>query len=204
MEIKMKLFQWMIQMNLFSTEAEETMIAPTSEDERTQVEKGNSDDTKEAEEKTNSSSADPSDGNRTWAKPQRSNLPCDSSLHPRDNKTTFKSQKTGQKRKKDGKRTKEKQMDLDDEDSVLLSKPDEKGKDFSYYHLMSYKRNFDKTFYFKYFRPHSQDYRRLRMEEDCQCPVGEIHSTQCQWYHPDTIYILYTKVKFQPVKKLPS
>ena len=42
----------------------------------------------------------------------------------------------------------------------------------------------DKTYYYKYFKPHSHDYRRLRMEEGCQCPKGELHSTKCTWYGP--------------------
>ena len=75
-------------------------------------------------------------------------------------------------------------------DGDVVSK---KRKGFSYYPLLTYKRNIDKTFYYKYFRPYSHDYRRLRMEEDCQCPKGEIHSTKCTWYHPDTIYILDTQ-----------
>ena len=41
-----------------------------------------------------------------------------------------------------------------------------KRKGFSYYPLLTYKRNLDKTFYYKYFRHYSHDYRRLRMEED--------------------------------------
>ena len=47
-----------------------------------------------------------------------------------------------------------------------------------------------KTYYYKYFKPHSHVYRRPRMEEECQCPKGELHSTKCTWYNPNTIYIL--------------
>ena len=60
-----------------------------------------------------------------------------------------------------------------------------KRKGFSYYPLLTYKRDTDKTFYYKYFRPYSHDYRRLRMEEDCQCPKAEPHSTKCEWYEPE-------------------
>ena len=100
-------------------------------------------------------------------------------------KLPHKTQKTAQKRKKkDGKKDGE-PIDLDDENK--------KEKELSYYHMMTYKRNLNKTFHYKYFRPYSHDHQRLRMEEDCKCPIGEIHNTQCQWYDPDTINVLYTK-----------
>ena len=63
-------------------------------------------------------------------------------------------------------------------------------------------RDLDKTFYYKYFRPYSLDYRRLRMEEDCQCPQTDPPSTKCEWYDPDIIYILETQGDIQQVKKL--
>ena len=31
------------------------------------------------------------------------------------------------------------------------------------------------------------------MEEDCQCPQTEPHSTKCEWYDPNIIYILETQ-----------
>ena len=31
------------------------------------------------------------------------------------------------------------------------------------------------------------------MEEDCQCPKTEPHSTKCEWYDPNIIYILETQ-----------
>ena len=68
-----------------------------------------------------------------------------------------------------------------------------KSKGVSYYPFLTYKRNHDKIFYYKYFRPYSHDYRRLRMEEECQFPQGELHSTKCEWYEPETIYILDTQ-----------
>ena len=72
-----------------------------------------------------------------------------------------------------------------DEDRII-----KKRKGFSYYPLFTYKRNLDKTLYYKYFKPYSHDYRRLRMEEDCRCPETEPHNTNCEWYDPDTIFIL--------------
>ena len=88
-------------------------------------------------------------------------------------------------------------IDSDEEEELDDTKGDgvmyKKSKGFAYYPLLHYKRNLDKTFYYKYFKPYSHDYRRLRMEEECQCPRGKIHSTKCTWYHPDTIYILDTK-----------
>ena len=55
-----------------------------------------------------------------------------------------------------------------------------------------------KTYYYKYFKLHSHDYRRFRMEEECQCPKGELHSTKCTWYDPDTNYILDTQGDLLP------
>ena len=72
-----------------------------------------------------------------------------------------------------------------DEDRII-----KKRQGFSYYPLYTYKRNLDKTFYYKYFKPCSHDYRRLRMEEDCTCSETEPHNTNCEWYDPDTIFIL--------------
>ena len=121
------------------------------------------------------------------AEPQVSELPPKLSLHSRDKQqtasTTQKNSK--KKKKKDSKKAKREPMDLDDNEN--------QEKESSYYYKMTYKKNLDKTFHYKYFRPYSQDYRRLNMVEDCECPIGEIHNTQCQWYHPDTIYVLYTK-----------
>ena len=56
----------------------------------------------------------------------------------------------------------------------------------------------EKTYYYKYFKPYSHDYRRLRMEEECQCPKGELHSTKCTWYDPNTIYILDAQWDLSP------
>ena len=61
--------------------------------------------------------------------------------------------------------------------------------------LLSYKRDHDKNSYYKHFRPFSHDYRRLRMEEECQCPKTELHSTKCEWYHSEVIYILDTQTE---------
>ena len=72
-----------------------------------------------------------------------------------------------------------------DEDRII-----KKRKGFSYYPLYTYKRNLDKTLYYKYFKPYSQDYRRLRMEEECTCSETEPHNTNCEWYDPDIIFIL--------------
>ena len=72
-----------------------------------------------------------------------------------------------------------------DEDRII-----KKRKGFSYYPLYTYKRKLDKTFYYKYFKPCCHDYRRLRMEEDCTCSETEPHNTNCEWYDPDTIFIL--------------
>ena len=134
-------------------------------------------------------------------KPQIPNLPHESSLHSRD-KTTTKTQQTDQKRKKKNKKknknrdpdeTDETPMVLDDENNKNSDVVSKKRKGISYYPLLTYKRNIDKTFYYKYFRPYSHDYRRLRMEEECQCPKGELHSTKCEWYEPNIIYILDTQ-----------
>ena len=122
---------------------------------------------------------------------------CESSLYSSD-KTTAKTQQTDKKKKKKNKdrepvETEETPMVLDDETNKEGDVVSKKRKGFSYYPLLTYKRNVDNIFYYKYFRPYSHDYRGLRMEEDCQCPKGEIYNSKCTWYHPDTIYILDTQ-----------
>ena len=81
-------------------------------------------------------------------------------------------------------------MSIEDDDQADKSDLAKKRKGFAYYPLLTYKRELDKMFYYKYFRPYSHDYRRLRMEEDCQCPHSEPHDTGCEWYDPNIIYIL--------------
>ena len=49
-------------------------------------------------------------------------------------------------------------MVLDEEDRPDETEIPKKRKGFSYYPLLTYKRNIDKTFYYKYFRPYSHDY----------------------------------------------
>ena len=141
-----------------------------------------------------------SEGSQTKAQPQMSDQPRDSSLHSRENNGTSstKGLQNNQKQKKKTKKAKkERKTTRTDEDPVLIddAEPDEdriikKRKGFSYYPLYTYKRNLDKTFYFKYFKPYSHDYRRLRMEEDYTCSETEPHNTNCEWYDPDTIFIL--------------
>ena len=69
-------------------------------------------------------------------------------------------------------------MVIDEESNKECKAVPKKRKGFSYYPLLTYKKNIDKTFYYKYFRPYSHDYRRLRMEEDFQCPKGELSQYQ--------------------------
>ena len=137
-------------------------------------------------EKTEYSSTDVSDGYKEMAKPQMSNLLRDSSLHSRD-ETSTQTHQTDQKKKKKNKKKKNKgKSDETDESPMVLDEEDrtdekvvpKKRKGFSYYPLLTYKRNTDKTFYYKYFRPYSHDYRRLTMEEDCQCPKSRTSQYQ--------------------------
>ena len=81
-------------------------------------------------------------------------------------------------------------MIIDEDGQTEEKEIPKKRKGFSYYPLLTYKRELDKTFYFKYFKPYSHDYRRLRMEEDCHCEPSEPHDTKCEWYDPNIIYIL--------------
>ena len=150
------------------------------------------------EQKTSSSEVP--EGSQTKAEPQMSNQPRDSSLHSRESRGTSSTrghQASQKKKKKTKKEKKEGKITRTDENPMLIDdeEPDEdriikKKKGFSYYPLYTYKRNLDKTFYYKYFKPYSHDYRRLRMEEDCRCPETEPHNTNCEWYDPDTIFIL--------------
>ena len=98
-------------------------------------------------------------------------------------------QNNQKQKKKTKKEKKERKTTRTDEDPMLIDdeEPDEdriikKRKGFSYYPLYTYKRNLDKTFYYKYFKPCSHDYRRLRMEEDCSCSETDPHNTNCEWY----------------------
>ena len=145
------------------------------------------------EQKTSSSEVPESF--QTKAQPQMSDQPRDSSLHSRERKGTKVLQKDLKKKRKKGKN--ERETKRTDEDPMLIDdeEPDEdriikKRKGFSYYPLYTYKRKLDKTFYYKYFKPCCHDYRRLRMEEDCTCSETEPHNTNCEWYDPDTIFIL--------------
>ena len=134
----------------FSVEAEEALLGPITDEQATTPESKRNLEKKD-------SSTDVSDGYKEMAKPQMSNLPHDSSLHSRDETTTQTHQTDQKKKKKNKKKNKDKSN----------TKIPKKRKGFSYYPLLTYKRNIDKTFYYKYFRPYSHDYRRLRMEEDC-------------------------------------
>ena len=179
---------------LFSAEAEDALL-----DQRTDYPETTPDSEGILEKKI--SATDVSDGSKTKAKPQKSNQPRDSSLHSRENRdeTSTSVHQTGQKKKKKIKKEKKKgkidgtiesPMIIDDEGQTEEREIPKKRKGFSYYPLLTYKRDLDKTFYYKYFRPYSHDYRRLRMEEDCQCPQTERHDTKCEWYDPNIIYIL--------------
>ena len=141
-----------------------------------------------------------SERSQTKAEPQMSDQPHDSSQHSRESrdKSSTKGLQNNQKQKKKTKKEKkERKTTRTDENPMLIDdeEPDEdriikKRKGFSYYPLYTYKRNLDKTLYYKYFKPYSHDYRRLRMEEDCTCSETEPHNTNCEWYDPDIIFIL--------------
>ena len=160
----------------------ETENAPT--DQGDDCPESTSQDERILEQKT-SSSEEP-EGSQTKAEPQMSSQPCDSSLHSRESRGTSSTrghQASQKKKKKTKKEKKESKITGTDENPMLIDdeEPDEdriikKKKGFSYYPLYTYKRNLDKTFYYKYFKPYSNDYRRLRMEEDCSCPETDPHN----------------------------
>ena len=141
-----------------------------------------------------------SERSKTKVQPQMSDQPRDSSLHSRESKGTSSTkglQNNPKQKKKTKKEKKERKTTRTDENPMLIDdeEPDEdriikKRKGFSYYPLYTYKRNLDKTLYYKYFKPYAQDYRRLRMEEECTCSETEPHNTNCEWYNPDIIFIL--------------
>ena len=113
----------------------------------------------------------------------------DSSLNSRDdNSIQSQKERNGQKKMQDD--NQEDPVDLDDTKGNGVM---HKSRGHSYYPLLHYKKNLDKTFYYQYFRPYAHDYRILRMEEECQCPRDKIHDSKCLWYYPDMIYILDTK-----------
>ena len=108
-----------------------------------------------------------SEGSQTKADPQMSNQPCDSSQHSRESRvhSSTKGHQTSQKKKKKTKKEKkERKTTRTDENPMMIDdeEPDEdriikKRKGFSYYPLYTYKRNLDKTLYYKYFKPYSHD-----------------------------------------------
>ena len=55
-----------------------------------------------------------------------------------------------------------------------------------------YSREFDRTYYYKYFKPYTFDHRLLTMGNDCKCPRRKVHKSSCFWYDTDNIYILQT------------
>ena len=151
----------------FSAEAEEALLGPITDKQ------SNAPESERTLEKKDSST-DGSDGTKEMAKPQMSNPPHDSSIHSRDEDSTL-SHPTDQKKKRKNKRKKNKVEETEESPMSLdeMNKPDEKEipkkrKGVSYYPLLTYRRDLDKTFYYKYFRPYSHEYRRLRMDEDCQ------------------------------------
>ena len=185
----------------FSAEAEEALLGPITD------EQPNTPESERNLEKKDSST-DVSDGYNEMAKPQMSNLLHDSSLHSRDENTTLTHQ-TDQKKKRRNKRKKNKVEETDESPMILdeEDKPDEKEipkkrKGFSYYPLLTYKRDLDKTFYYKYFRPYSHDYRRLRMEEDCSVHKQNLIAPNVNGMTQTSSTSLKPKVTFQQVKKL--
>ena len=176
----------------------ETENAPT--DQGADCPKPTTPDERILEQKT--SFPEVSEGYQSKTQPQMSDQPRDSSLHSREEKGISTKNLQGRQRKKTKKekkarKTHRREAERTGENSMLIDdeEPDEdriikKRKGFSYYPLYTYKRKLDKAFYFKYFKPYSHDYRRLRMEEECTCSETEPHNTNCEWYDPDTIFIL--------------
>ena len=125
---------------------------------------------------------------KTEVKPQHQAISHIRKRKKRRNKAKKEEEKEEKDKQTTG--TAEVPMIIEDDDQSEERAISKKRKGFSYYPLLTYKRDLDKTFYYKYFRPYSHDYRRLRMEEDCQCTKTEPHDTSCEWYDSDIIYIL--------------
>ena len=142
----------------------ETENAPT--DQGVDCPESTTPDERILEQKTSLSEV--SEGLQAKAQPQMSDQPHDSSLQSRERKgisftkslqdrqtkKTKKEKKARKTHRREAARTEEVSVLIDDEE------PDEdritkKRKGFSYYPLYTYKRNLDKTFYFKYFKPYS-------------------------------------------------
>ena len=92
----------------------------------------------------------------------------DSSLHSRENRgePSIIVHQTGQKKKKKTKKEKkeskttgtvENPLIIDDEDLDDEREIAKKRKGFSYYPVLTYKRDLIKTFYYKYFKPYSHE-----------------------------------------------
>ena len=134
------------------------------------------------------SSAIFSDGSKAKEDPQESVSSHDSSMHSRDTNNIYSQKwKNGQKKINDDKDPKN--LDESKGDGVKYKK----SRSYFYNLLLYYKRNIDKSYYYKYFKSYFHDHRLLISDNECQCPRGKIHNTNCPWYNPDIIYILDTK-----------
>ena len=188
--------------DLSSTEAEETMPTPTS-DERSPVDQDIQDEiigaaTKTTTEEADFSSAELSVGYKTTAKPKVSESLCEPSLHSRDkSKSKFTTQKdSDQKKKKNDSKPDDTPMNLEvdtkeDKSRMLLGTPKKINRGIWLYCTSST----GKTYSFKYFKAYPHDHRMLLNDDygepiKCHCPEGKIHHVQCPWYHPDVIYII--------------
>ena len=129
------------------------------------------------------------------------------SRHQAFQKTKKKKSKKSKGDKKTGKTVDtatESPMSIEDDNQAEKCDSPKKRKGFAYYPLLTYKRELDKTFYFKYFIPYSHDYRRLRMKEDCQCPHSEPMTLVVSGMTQTSSTSLKRQMTFQLVKKQPS
>ena len=84
--------------------------------------------------------------------------------------------------------------ETDDDQNILCGVLSMRSKYVCFKPLLYYCREFDRTYYYKYFKPYTFDHRLLTMGYDCKCPRRKIDKSSCSWYDTDNIYILETRV----------
>ena len=86
---------------------------------------------------------------------------------------------------------KEEPMDLDeteDDQNIMCGVLSKRSKYVCFKPLLYYSREFDRTYYYKYFKPYTFDHRLLTMGYDYKCPRRKVHKSSCSWYDTDNIY----------------
>ena len=131
-------------------------------------------------------------------KPHLSESVGDSSLHSRDFDHTY---SQDQKNEQNNSEEEPKNHDENKDEGIMCGIIGKKNRGYYYSPILFYRRNIDKTYYHRYFKPYSYEHRMLKMDHECQCPRGKTHETNCSWYDPDIIHILEIKTDLSTSEK---